>query len=366
MLFDSSLRRELWRSFSGTLVVLLTVVLTTVVIRILGLATKGALAPTDVGLVLSYTLLGQLPVLLALALFIADVTVLSRLWRDSEMVVWQVSGARQTSFLRPLLRMALPVLALVALTSLVARPWSQNQIAILKSRFEQRSDVSRVSPGQFQVSADGRRVFFIDSHSHGVETGRNVFMVSSDADHEAVVVADQGQVVNDHGQKILVLQHGERTQTDLQTGRKGFTLFETARIRIGDNASQHDLPVDMRATPTLDLLLLNNSDAKGELVWRLGLVWAALNLVIVGLSVAAGSARRHSSLSLVYALLVFVIYFNLLNLSQAWVSHGRVIWWQTLVLLHSSLSIAAVTVVWWRDGGTWRKPAGSPAGKAIG
>ncbi|MBN4663887.1 LPS export ABC transporter permease LptF, partial [Escherichia coli] len=55
MLFDSSVRRELWRSFMATLVVLLTVVLTMVLIRILGQATRGAFAPADVSLIMSYT-----------------------------------------------------------------------------------------------------------------------------------------------------------------------------------------------------------------------------------------------------------------------------------------------------------------------
>ena len=67
MLFDSSVRRELWRSFIGTLVVLLTVVLTMLLIRILSQATRGAFAPADLSLVLSYTLIGQLPVMVALA-----------------------------------------------------------------------------------------------------------------------------------------------------------------------------------------------------------------------------------------------------------------------------------------------------------
>ena len=70
MLFDSSVRRELWRSFSGTLVVLLTVVLTMLLIRILSQATRGAFAPADLSLVLSYTLIGQLPVMVALAWFV--------------------------------------------------------------------------------------------------------------------------------------------------------------------------------------------------------------------------------------------------------------------------------------------------------
>ena len=78
MLFDSSVRRELWRSFIGTLIVLLTVVLTMVLIRILGQATKGAFAPADVSLMLSYTVIGQLPILIALALFVVCKILLAR------------------------------------------------------------------------------------------------------------------------------------------------------------------------------------------------------------------------------------------------------------------------------------------------
>ena len=51
---------------------------------------------------------------LALALFVSVVATLSRIWRDSEMVVWQTAGLPQWRFLRPLLRMAWPVVALVA------------------------------------------------------------------------------------------------------------------------------------------------------------------------------------------------------------------------------------------------------------
>ena len=41
MLFQSSLRKELARSFGATLVVLITIILTIVLIRTLGLASKG-------------------------------------------------------------------------------------------------------------------------------------------------------------------------------------------------------------------------------------------------------------------------------------------------------------------------------------
>ena len=55
MLFDSSIRKELGRSFGATLVVLITVVMTMMLIRTLGQATKGTVSPSDVMLVMGFT-----------------------------------------------------------------------------------------------------------------------------------------------------------------------------------------------------------------------------------------------------------------------------------------------------------------------
>ena len=88
MLFDSTLRRELARNFGGTLVVILTIVLTVMFIRNLGQAALGRIAPQDIMLLLAYIGLGNLPTLLALSLFIAVVATLSRMYRGSEMTIW--------------------------------------------------------------------------------------------------------------------------------------------------------------------------------------------------------------------------------------------------------------------------------------
>ena len=71
MLFHSTIRRELMRTFSATLVVLVTVVLTMMLIRTLGQASKGEVNPSEVGLSLGYTFLGNLHIILTLSLFLA-------------------------------------------------------------------------------------------------------------------------------------------------------------------------------------------------------------------------------------------------------------------------------------------------------
>ncbi len=104
MLFDSTLRRDLARSFGATLVVILTIVLTMMLIRTLGQAAVGRVAPQDVVLLLGYTALGHLPTMLALSLFIAVVATLGRMYRDSEMAIWFASGVGLSRFVRPVLR----------------------------------------------------------------------------------------------------------------------------------------------------------------------------------------------------------------------------------------------------------------------
>ena len=111
MLFDSSIRKELARSFGATLVVLVTVVMTMMLIRTLGQASRGSVNPSDVMLVMGFTVLGQLPIILSLSLFVAVVSTLSRMYRDSEMVIWFASGQSLTRFIQPLLRFSWPILA---------------------------------------------------------------------------------------------------------------------------------------------------------------------------------------------------------------------------------------------------------------
>ena len=66
MLFDSTLRRDLARSFGATLVVIMTIVITMFLIRTLGQAAGGSVAAQDVALLLGYVALENLPTILSL------------------------------------------------------------------------------------------------------------------------------------------------------------------------------------------------------------------------------------------------------------------------------------------------------------
>jgi lipopolysaccharide export system permease protein len=357
MLFDSTLRKDLARGFGATLLVLLTIVLTMMLIRTLGQAAGGLVAPQDVILLMGYVVLGYLPTLLALSLFICVVMTLGRMYRESEMAVWFASGVSLWRFLRPVLRMSLPVLLLVAVFALGVWPWANQRTEELKERFEQRSDLSRVSPGQFQTSRDGSRVFFMERDAENSQIGRQVFILTQQDDTEAVTTAKSGRLAWQGDQRVLVLERGQRNEQNARRGDKTLASFEEQRVVLQERASQRDDALPAKARRTLDLLREPTASNQGELAWRLGLVLGTFNLILLGLGLSATPARRASNWNLLLALLSFVIYYNFINLSQAWVAGERLSLAAALWLTHGAVLLAALFLLWWRQSthAAWRR-----------
>jgi lipopolysaccharide export system permease protein len=355
MVFDSTVRRELARSFGATLVVILTIVLTMLLIRTVGQAAKGQVSPQDVVLLLGYVALGNLPTMLALSLFVAIVVTLGRMYRDSEMVIWFASGVGLSRFVRPVLRTTWPVLAVIAVLMLVVWPWGNRNGAELRERYAQRSDLSRVAPGVFQQSSDGKRVFFIERDGADAGQARNVFILSNIDDKESVTAANRGRLETQGEDRVLVLESGHRNDIDLKTGDKAQASFEDYRVIVGEKAARVAAQQPPRSMGTLDLLADPTPRHQAELSWRIGLTLGAANLLLLGIGLAATQPRRASNWNLLFALLGFVVYYNLINLSQAWIASGRLSMGAALLILHGGTFAAALALIAWREHATvWR------------
>ena len=353
MLFDSTVRRELARSFGATLVVILTIVLTMFLIRTIGQAASGAVAPQDVVLLLGYVALGHLPTMLALSLFVSVVLTLGRMYRDSEMAIWFASGVGLARFVRPVLRTTWPVLLVVGLLLLFAWPWGNRNSLELRDRYQQRGDLARVAPGVFQSSSDGRRVFFVERESADGINARNVFILTQNERGEAVTSARAGRLENQPDGRFLVLERGQRNETQAgangQAGSRTLSSFESYRVLADERALREAETRPPRTVPTIDLVRQPTARHQGELTWRLGLLFGAANLLLLGIGLAATNPRRASNWNLLFALLAFAVYYNLVNLSQAWVAGGRVSMAGALFGVHGAAFALALALIWWRD-----------------
>ena len=367
MLFHSSVRQELARSFGATLVVLVTVVMTMTLIRTLGQASRGSFNPSDVMLVMGYTVLAYMPTILTMSLFIAIFSTLSRMYRDSEMVIWFGSGKGLATLLKPLFRFAWPVLLVVMALALLVLPWSNNKIEVLKEQYERRGDIERVEPGQFQESAGGTRVFFVEKNANGKESGSNVFIATTEAGKETITSARRGQIQRVEQDRFLTLNNGQRLENVIGKTEFKISEFEEYRTRVGVDAlsSTDYVPVNTRAT--LDLLKNLSLQNLGELSWRFGLFLAAINFVIIGTAVSSVNPRVGRSANLVFSLFAFVLYNNLLNLGQNWIAAGQFTFAGYMLGLHGSIFLLGLFwVAKGHNNWNWRSLSGMGASRLRG
>lgn len=344
MLFHSSIRRELARSFGATLLVLFTIVVTIMLIRTLSLASSGSVDPKEVMLVLGYTVLGRLNIILTMALFISVVSVLSRMHSDSEMVIWMGGGRGLLGLVGPIFRFAWPVLLTMGVLVLLAWPWANQQAAELKDRFAARGDLERVQPGRFQADAQGKRVFFIDKDTVNGTQGRNVFISSQEPRGESTISAQAATLQTTDGTQFLRLLNGQRLETTYDLRSLQVSEFDEYLVRVSATPLAMDSNRGMKTRSTWRLLQDTSAPARGELSWRVGLVLSAINLLLVALAISSANPRAGRSGNTAFALFAFLFYYNLLNLGETWVSRGTVAPLAWMLMLHGT--VMGLAVAW--------------------
>src|SRR5512133_1447021 len=324
MIFQRALRRELLSTAGAVFTTLFSITITVMLIRILGQAAGGKVASQDVVALLGFSALNYLPLILILTGFISVLRVLTRTYQDSEMVVWFASGMSLTAWVRPVLTFGMPLVLLVAVLSLAVTPWANRQSAVFRDRFEQREDVSRVTPGRFQESSSADRVFFVEGLSEDVSNVKNVFISSVRNGKSSIIVAREGTTeVDAKGDKFVLLKNGRRY--DGTPSEPEFQLMEFERYGLLLNSQPQGAAAtnSARALPLGLLIAKPTPENRGELLWRIALPFMALLLMLLGIPLGFVNPRGGRSANLLLALLVFVVYSNMVSVLQAAVVQGR-------------------------------------------
>jgi lipopolysaccharide export system permease protein len=335
MIFQRALLREFAGLAGAVFLTLFAIALTTRLIRLLGQAAGGKF-PTDAVLAfLGFFALSALPVLLSLTLFITVLLTVARSYRDSEMVIWFSSGLPLSAWLRPVLTFALPLVALIAALSLLIAPWAVQTGAKYRSQLDARDDLSRVNPGVFGESSTRDRVFFVESVAGKESVVQNVFVNSVQHQRHGVMTSQRGHAENaPNGDRFLVLESGRRHEGT--PGDAEYRVMEFERYAMRIEAREGLPPESSPKNLTTRVLLADPSPGnRGELVWRVGVPILALVLALLAIPMGFVNPRAGRSINLLFALLAYMVYSNLLSVSQARVAQGRLEFGIGLWLVHA-------------------------------
>jgi lipopolysaccharide export system permease protein len=342
MIFHRALLREFAQLASAVFLSLFLIAITTRLVRLLGQAAGGKI-PTDAVIAyLGFFAVNALPVLLSLTLFVTVLLSLTRSYRDSEMVIWFNAGLSLAAWVRPVLAFSLPLVALVAVLSLVVAPWSVRIAEQYKGRLEARDDAARIEPGTFSESRGKDRVFFVEAAGDAPGEVRNVFVNSVQHGRAGIVVSRRGRIESGpEGERFVVLLDGRRY--DGVPGGVDFREMAFERYAARIETRQADEPVAThKSLPTASLWRDPTPPNLGELLWRIGIPASALLLALLAVPLSFVNPRAGRSVNLVFALLAFLVYQNLLNVCEARVTQGRMDFWLGVWVVHAGVLAATV------------------------
>jgi len=328
--------------------ILLGIVVVSQVIRFLGEAVSGKLAVDGVLALLGFSALNYLPVLLSMSLFMSILLTLSRCYRDSEMVVWFSSGIGLTYWMRPVLSYAMPVVALIAVLSLVLSPWALQKADEFKNKLESRDEIAGITPGMFRESSQADRVYFIEDVDVGSNRVGNIFVRSVQNSKLGTIVAREGfQETLPNGDRFLVLLNGTRYEGT--PGQRDYRIveFERYAMRIESSAALQIQPI-ARTMPTPELWRNPTTWNLSELEWRLGLPISAAILALLAIPLSYVNPRVGRSLNLILAIVLYMLYSNMISVTNAWVGQGKLAPGIGLWGIHALMLLIVAVLFYWR------------------
>jgi lipopolysaccharide export system permease protein len=332
---DKMLVRDLSKTFISVLSVIVVILVSRKFIDILAKAVEGRISnQTVLGILGLKTLLVTVS-FLPVAVFIAILIVLGRMYRDQEMAAWSSAGAGTGMLYRGVFMLIVPLTLFAAYLGLVSAPWAEAKIEFLMNRDEQSADIRGIAAGRFAEYSFGDLVFYTEEIAAD-KSMRQIFVQEKQEDKTGIVSAEAADIKELPGGIYMIFKNGERLQGT--PGKTDWVIEKFAEYAI--RLKGKDTKSLTRATAATGELL--NSPAVediAELQQRFAVPLGVLLLSALAVPLARLSPRGGVYGNMLVAFLIYFIYGNLQRFNQSWVMNGVIspgigyVWIYGLMLL---------------------------------
>lgn len=348
--------RETLQTWLVVTVVLLLILVINQFAAVLGDAAANKLPRVVILQALGLTTVQYLTILIPVGFFLASMLALARLYHDSEMAAMMACGVGPARLYRALLTLGAGVAVLVGVLSLVVSPAALRQVELYVAQAKQEASLGLLAAGRFVSFANGAAVLYAgsqtpDKHLHDVFVQRRI-----GARVEVIVAEEAWQQEAGNGVRVLTFARGHRYEGE--PGDTRFRLLEFAEHGIPfELPSGGPLKLQAAARPTMELLASADPVDRAELHWRMGVPLTLLVLTILAVPLAKTEPRKGRFAGLASAVLVYLVYANLLAAGRGWIERGQLpeaagLWWvHGLFLAVAGLMLFVQLGLWQR----WRQ-----------
>ena len=324
---DKMVAQDLLKTFLAGLSVLVVIIVSRQFVRILDQAISGQVSNETLLSILGLKTIIAISEFLPVALFLAVLMVLGRMYRDHEMEAVSSAGGGSGVIYRAVFLLVFPVSLLAASMSLFAAPWAEARILKLVIHDEETSETRGIAAGKFSEYSQGDLVFYVETISADKKMHK-VFVQSLEHDNTnvSVINAEAARIEDSADGRYIIFEQGERIKG--LPGNLDYVIEQFAEYAVRlDTKTAAPRPVNMTAVPSEILLQHKTKAYIAEFQRRLSIPMGVLLLSFIAVPLAQISPRGGVYGNMVVGFLIYFSYGNLTRISQGWVTNGAVPTW---------------------------------------
>lgn len=354
LILNRYISREVATTLGTIVVVLMLAFLSQQMVRYLNYVVMGKI-PTNILLeMVSFEVPYLLALLLPLALYLGIILVYGRLHAENEMIVMQMSGFNQ----RRLMHLTVALAAGMSLFVLCLMLWvnpavSSKREQVMASDGATLHLIQTLIPGRFQVSPDGRHVMYVEKLSINRERAENVFMAQAkptegkaERPEWVLVSADQGFQESDKkgNDPFFVTTNGYRYEGKPGSNEYKVIQYQKYGVRIPQSSSEVK-HLESESLSTSELWAgFDQPNHAAELLWRFSIGLATFLLALLAMPLSTLKPRKSRYMVLLPAVIIYIVYFNMLFVVRHWIEQGDVTPWLGIISVHMGL-VAVIGIV---------------------
>ena len=335
-----SIAKEILALFMAIILVLLGIILSFRLVRLLSAAVAGDMSLAALWKLIGLQALNMMIILMPVALILASVMTLARLYRDQEMSAAFACGIGLSTLNRIILIPALPIAGLILGLTLFYLPNIYAQSSLLRSQARQEAGIALLSEESFRRIDKSTSIYTGATDEKG---GYLNFFIAQDNDKtSSAVFSEMGKITQQGKENFLELNQGIRIEWDknFDPQTASYAKFKKAALHLPTTEAKSDDKI--RNLPTKEL---NKSPAhQAELQNRLN---PALAMIIFcfAIPLIAHTPPRKRSQKLLPAFLLFAIYINVLDLMVKAIAKGKIPVFLGCFTLH--IAVFIVIMLFW-------------------
>lgn len=364
MIINRYLNKETISTLLAVTLILLLVFLSQQTVRYLNYAASGKIASNILLPLLGFEIPYLLVLLLPLGLYLGLFLVYSRLYADSEITVLNASGCSSGRLMRATFPLTVFVALLVMALALWVNPWLASQKDKLMAKgMTEENILKTLLPGRFHVSADGRRVIYVESVSQHRKQVDNLFIaedkkqakgtIDLEQPNQVIISAVQGSPFYDQNlkQHFVVAANGYRYEGIPGQNEYKIIQFKKYAVHIPDATFDNGRELQ-EGVPSSRLWKNYEKPAyAAELQWRLSLALSPILLALLIFPLSQLKPRQGRYWMAIPAVLIYTVYINLLFVARHGVELGMIppsigMWWVHALFLFATLFFLNARLGW--------------------